>query len=319
MIVKIVTLRFMKAFEGWAKPKANNERYVPEEYEDKSYYRLLLSLPYELAGRHVAIIEDEGMDDAEAFAYLSNIIDMREQATTETKISDSHIQELLGENENEFFHQVETSIFNSPDIGAGRTARVKSYTIETPDKEIPVAIKYLLTPTSKTLSAAAEHDMLQEVERIQTIEEIELEAHIDLIRVPHPYFHHKSEKIQCYGMERIDGADLHEVLEGRVDESLLEDLRTTMSQVSEEKIYKEVETFFEEMHKYCLHGDIKPANIMVSRAGKFYIIDFGQSILTNDISEKEADQMENLKESEIEQTKLSIKMFLKKLMKDSIH
>ena len=64
-----------------------------------------------------------------------------------------------------------------------------------------------------TLSASAEHDMLHEMERIQIIEEMERNMSFKYFRVPHPYFHHQTEHIQCYGMELIDGANLQEILD----------------------------------------------------------------------------------------------------------
>lgn len=290
-----------------------------EDYVDMSYFNLLERLPRELALRHLSNISFNNFNESQATEYLEKILQERTEAMTETEISDTHTQEVISGIEKEFLHELETSIFDRTDnfLGSGMTARIKRYDVH--DKEnnevIPMAIKYLLTPTSKTLSVSAEHDMLLEVERIKQIEEIEHDIDFEYLSVPHPHFHHKTSKIQCYGMQLIDGPDLElgmsQADEGSVSPVLLENLKN----VDLDKLLGEVDMFFTKMHTYCLHGDMKPKNLMVDEAGKFFIIDFGQSVLTNDIDDKSREQFENLKETEIEVTKEILKVFLKKVNK----
>jgi serine/threonine protein kinase len=298
-------------------PGRGRAEYSLSNYTNESYYPLLLRLPRELLQKHLETIEEGGMDDVAAEEYLNDVIERRSEAMTETQISDERVSEMVSNPEfrSKVLNMIETSVFQSPTIGSGQTAKIKRFELESGEQKIPMAVKYLLTPTAKTLSVSAEHDMLREVERMHTIEDIERGVGVERVRVPHPYLHHKNEKVQCYAMELVDGADLLQVIEGDISPELSLKLTEVFSQIPEEVIHREFENFFTAMHSYCLHGDIKPANIMVNSDGTFYIIDFGQSILINDIDDKGRPQLDNLKEAEVEQTRLAVKLLLKKLLK----
>jgi len=304
----------MKSFENIPR-NPQKEEYDLLDYRETPYHHLLYILPRELAQTHLAIIETQNMNDADALQHLTEVVEKRKEATRETGVSDEKLDILFRDvaRKEDILHQLETTVSESPNIGIGSTARIKRFDVV----DTPMAIKYLVSPTAKTLSASAEHDMLREVERIQMIEDLELQAHVDLIRVPHPYFHHKSEKIQCYGMELVDGVTLAEDMSQDMQRELQTKLRIALADVPEEKIYKEVDKFFTQMHTYCLHGDIKPANIMIGSTGTLYIIDFGQSVLMHDVPEKAREQIENLKENEVVETKMAIRHFLRTLFQDN--
>jgi RIO-like serine/threonine protein kinase len=72
------------------------------------------------------------------------------------------------------------------------------------------------------------------------------------------------------------------------------------------------------MHTVCLHGDIKPANLMVSRDGRIMPIDLGQAVLTNNISEADYESFENLKEDEKKKAKLVLAIFLRKAHEEGL-
>lgn len=304
----------MKSFENIPK-NPHKEEYDLLDFRETPYHHLLHILPRELAQTHLAIIETQNMNDADALQHLTEIVEKRKMATRETEVSDSRMELLLADLtlKEDVLHQLETTISESPNIGIGSTARIKRFDLG----ETSMAIKYLVSPTAKTLSVSAEHDMLREVERIQTIEKLELRAHVDRIRVPHPYFHHKNEKIQCYGMELVDGVTLAEDISEEIHDELRTKLHSVLSKIPEETLYEEVDKFFLHMHEYCLHGDIKPANIMISDTGTLYIIDFGQSVLMHDVPEKGREQVENLKENEVVETKMAIRHFLRILFQDN--
>jgi RIO-like serine/threonine protein kinase len=133
------------------------------------------------------------------------------------------------------------------------------------------------------------------------------------LRVPHPYFYYKKGAIQCYGMELINGINLEQGIAGEYGSDMEEALQASLRNVDRDVLNDEIEQFFDAMHTVCLHGDIKPANIMVSREGKFYVIDFGQSVLTNDISEKDRDAFEVKKQDEKDGTRAAIRFFLSAL------
>ncbi len=230
-----------------------------------------------------------------------------------TRITDLEFQKLIEQTNRDFFGQVETTIFQSQNIGIGGTAQVKCYELPNGATPLQIAIKYLITPNSKTVSVVEEHDMLREVEDLTEIERLERHTDTDLVRVPHPYFFHQNGRIQCYGMELIAGLTMQDIIDEKSDSELYKQLQNSLSGISEDTLDAQIETFFAQMHTYCLHGDIKPKNIMMSVKGKFYIIDFGQSILVNTIPEEGRDSLDNKKDQEVERTKISINRGLKKL------
>ncbi len=300
------------------------ERDLPihiSDYEDESYYPLLTKLPVQLALYHVRHIENENMSAEEAYSYLSDIIAARQEVVTESTISDERLREMITDHQ-QLFRTLETSVFYNPDnyLGTGMTAKVKLYelTTDNPDTPVvPMAVKYVVTPTSKTLTAEREHGVIKEVERMSTIERAEL-AHprrSKYIRVPHPYLHHATDKLQLYAMERIDGMTIEQAC---TEGMLYEDMRAAiehspLAAVDEHELDGYIERFFQTMHGYCLHGDIKPRNIMISREGVLYVIDFGQSVMTSNFDESQQDALENLKDGEIKQTQLMVKELLRRV------
>lgn len=111
-------------------------------------------------------------------------------------------------------------------------------------------------------------------------------------------------------MELVDGFDLSKELDNMKSGEEKDQLIGILSALDTEVLEEEIETFFNCMHEYCIHGDMKPANIMVSKGGKFYIIDFGQSRLISDIPEKARDQLYTLREDEIRIAKTSIRKLI---------
>jgi serine/threonine protein kinase len=108
-------------------------------------------------------------------------------------------------------------------------------------------------------------------------------------------------------MELIDGFDLSKPLIDMPSGPNKDALVQALAAIPEEVVATEIETFFERMHTYCLHGDIKPANLMVDSKGRFYVIDFGQSRLVMDIPDKAQEQLYVLRDDEIKLTTLAIK------------
>ncbi len=299
------------------KPQSFERVPVPPEIEDyagEDFYPLLRRIPPQLVGKHLMYIEHNGYTNEEITEYLLNVINKRTEALTETVISDQALLEKIRDQKDAILDHLETDVFSSTEnfLGSGMTAKVKFFEItdEATGESLPLAIKYLLTPTKMTLSASAEHDMLVEVERMQKIEAIERDADLKFIKVPHPYFHHQNQNIQCYGMELVDGFDLSKQLEDMRGGEDKEILIKNLSALDVEMVEKEIETFFNRMHEYCIHGDMKPANMMVSKEGMFYVIDFGQSRLVSDISDKAQDQLYTLREDEIHIAKTTVRAII---------
>lgn len=288
----------------------NNKENIPttfdvSNYESEIFYPWLRKLPRELAFRSLGHIDQQQLSDEEASEYLRNLLTERESATTETTISDEQFLEKIKDNLDDIINQINSHVYESRDnfLGSGMTAKVKLFTIEEQEHLLHVAVKYLETPTPKTLSASAEHDMIIEVERIKAIEELEKNADLQHISVPHPLFHHQDSAVECYGMQFIDGYDLSFDLNRLPQNDHSEKILQSLAQLDLTEIYEEIERFFRRMHEYCLHGDIKPANIMFDSNGRFYIIDFGQSVLATDIPDKAQDQLYTLREDEVKVSK----------------
>lgn len=290
------------------------------DYEDAPFYHLLLQLPPELAKKHLQRIEREALDDTEAATYLQELIDNREETLTESNISDASFSRMVEGKEEALFKQLETWTRHNPDnyLGGGTTAKVKSYELLGEDGEIlqELAIKYVVSPNEKTLTAQGEHDVIAEVERMKYIEAVESqhENRSRFLRVPHPYLHHSTPEVQLFGMEKIDGVNLYEVINDKMSDEFVESVKQSdLMRASTEGLVGIVERFFDTMHEYCLHGDIKPRNIMLDRSGVFYVIDFGQSRLAHTIPGEATEQFDNLKQEEIKLTQSFIKQALSKL------
>jgi serine/threonine-protein kinase RIO1 len=289
------------------------EILTAEDYIDNPLlYGLMKRLPQELVVLHANKIESENKSDEEAIIYLKDILRKRESAVTVSSISDEEVKKQLEGRESEIFEHIENDLFfdQESQIGNGMTAKVKLYEIQTETLIIPTAVKYLVTPTSKTLSAQGEHDMIREVERMIEIEELERkdEELLPHVKVPHPYFHHRTENVQCYGMEYIDGVTLEQAVAGKWRRpGMEEDVLKSIKDLDLKQILNEIDLFYDNMHEYCLHGDMKPGNMMIDRDGKIYIIDFGQSVLISHIPDKAREQLEVLKEDERKISKDAIK------------
>jgi serine/threonine protein kinase len=282
-----------------------------EDFKDTpEIYNLLSKLPLEIQPRHIAHMESLG--DEMAVEYLKNVIEKRESAITEIYINEPSIKDYFLAHKLEIGKALETDIFSSPEnlIGAGSTARIKGYQIQ----ELPLAIKYLVSPNAKTLTVSGEHDLISEVERIEQIEQVEnLHGRSNpLIKVPHPYFYYRHGKTQCYGMEQIDGVNLWTEDNNHTTEER-EEFRNIFQNLNRDALMSEIDDFLDTMHEICIHGDLKPKNMMVSRKGVFYFIDFGQSVLASGIDEKSGPAFENIKEEEKRQAKMIVTKFLNSL------
>ena len=186
--------------------------------------KYLSLMPRELWSKHFAALqsltEKHRSESKEAVAemrvnYVLGIIEARENAIVECNTYDHKIKEAflnskdqiesLGESLRELL------VTKGNLLGYGQTARIKSTRLS--ESGEPVAVKFLLTPTPKTLSVDGEHEMLYEVETLVNIEDSEERlSSIEHIGVPHPFFYYKRGKLQCYGMSEIHGVTLEEIL-----------------------------------------------------------------------------------------------------------
>ena len=70
------------------------------------------------------------------------------------------------------------------------------------------------------------------------------------------------------------------------------------SEEDRKRLLEEVDAFIRTVHEVCLHGDIKLKNIMVDEQGMLYLIDFGQSVPVDTMTEETRDQFESIKDLE---------------------
>ncbi len=304
-----------RAFSSFPEPFTPDDIEAELEHSDPELFSYFRRLPKELWKRHFLVLEKIAQDSKEApevleqqrKRYMEIILEAREKAIVECIASDTALQEAWAKSPevvDALGGQLrETLTAEGNLLGAGQTARIKRMTVEGIDRSI--AVKYLLTPTSKTLSVDAEHDMLREVEIITEIEAAEGRIGVgERIRVPHPYFFYKRGALQCYGMHEVQGVNLETIFNSRsmhidLQDRVLDGLRKRYgTPEAQEALWKELDSFVTAMHEVCLHGDVKDRNIMVDVDGVFHLIDFGQSIAMRTESEKTRSQFEDLKDQE---------------------
>jgi len=321
----------MPVADDWS-PEDVEHELKDSEPELLKYFGLL---PKALWGKHLAslqvLTEEHRSEPKEVIAerrinYILGIIDARESALVESNTYDQKVKETLLNSKDRIDDLGkslrEVLITQGNMLGYGQTARVKSMHLN--GSEEPIAIKYLLTPTPKTLSADGEHEMLHEVETLVHIEDSkERFGNFDHIGVPHPCFYYKRGKLECYGMSQIDGVTLQEVLNGdggyhEARDAALQAINMRYASEEEKKsLETEIDTFMRRVHEACLHGDINPKNIMVDITGKFYLIDFGQSVPMRTMLDKTRDQFENLQDEERSQMHICIGEALRRAQKES--
>ncbi len=308
----------MGIFERFPKPKAAPVEDMPD-IEDFSHhpelYASLKRIPEELRLIHLKAIED--LSDEDALGYVQAFLERREAAKTRFHVSDGPLSAEFAGKEAEIRGQLETSVFKGTEnrIGEGQTAEVKRFTYQGTGPERRMAVKYLLHPREHTLSVDKEHDLLSEVDQLEHVSRADT-AHI---RVPHPYFYLRSGRVQCYGMEEVDGVNLRAFREGVYDSTLKDELREAFRGLDRAALDAEIDTFFDAMHEICLHGDIfvdKPGNIMASRDGSFYIIDFGESTHSTTIEEQLDALYKEESEKEKEAARTEIRKFLDALYRE---
>lgn len=287
------------------------EEVDTELQADPEMLEIFRKLPTALWGRHFDAMEKIAKKAAPGevrqlqMEYLFGIVSSREDAIVEYQSKDAFFQNASfseGDSAKGFQQQLhELLVSEDRTLGAGQTARVKSLQLE--GLREPVAVKYLITPTEKTLSAEGEHDMLYEVEVVTSVEQIEAQVGAGkYLRVPHPYFYYKRGPLQCYGMSQVRGVNIEELLTNTYSpfrNDVIEALRRRYGSDGERgALDAEIDSFMKAVHKVCLHGDIKPKNIMIDTDGVFYLIDFGQSVPANSETEKAREQFDNLREHE---------------------
>lgn len=128
---------------------------------------------------------------------------------------------------------------------------------------------------------------------------------VDGVRTPEPVEYLTGKESSAIVMEELDAIDMQRVILG-------EDLPDTFDF---ETFFECLETYIDEMHakKGICHHDLYPKNVMIDRkSGLPRVIDFGRSVWTSKISQRERRDAENKDWEQFRETEESMRKFLMK-------
>jgi tRNA A-37 threonylcarbamoyl transferase component Bud32 len=134
------------------------------------------------------------------------------------------------------------------------------------------------------------------------------------IRAPKPYFVriHPSEG-HSYGMERINGKSLSQILERPAEN---EELIKMLKEMDKSKVRANFESYIKTMHEQfgLTHGDLFMRNLMVDNEGNFFVIDFGKSKI-----EQVGEDHERRRSSDLATLNSEVSIFLRNIDKIDIN
>lgn len=174
-----------------------------------------------------------------------------------------------------------------------------AYVFQVPD--VPnVCIKFLHSPQMQRYSPEREFGILSSVN--------EIASELKVLKVPQAHavaVHNEADK-SFFTMETIDGITLQEMIDtASKRKEMFNQSGISESQVidilSDKSLQGKMKRDLETIHKHgILHGDIHPRNIMMSRDGTFYLIDFGNAMITSALPPGvDYDTIENTKEIDL--------------------
>lgn len=239
----------------------NNEMAVHE----RAFLQKLSQLPTPIAKKWQYEFEDLIEVTPEFFEKFDNFLEARKHAFDNIVEIESWTSEEI-RTEIRAVQEVIRQTFGDPHhfLGNGYTAEVY---------ELPIAphlcIKYI-----KDQNAYNENNHIRkEFEFLVQLRSYSVEE----VRTPLPYFVriHPSEG-HSYGMERVTGRSLSQIIERPGENQLLIQLLKNMDKKTVEK---QLIVYIEGMHKNfnVTHGDLFLRNIMLNDEGKFFVIDFGKA------------------------------------------
>jgi tRNA A-37 threonylcarbamoyl transferase component Bud32 len=232
---------------------------------ERQFFHKLKSLPEELAKKWEDAFNDLEEVNTEFFADFDAFLDSRSGALANVlEIEPGLNEDIVAE-----IHEAERVIrqtFGDPHyfLGNGRVAEVY---------ELPLA-PHLCVKYVKDAAAYSEGNHLRsEYEYLEQLREFTRAG----IRSPLPYFIriHPSEG-HSYGMEKIHGKSLSQILERPAENQILIELLKNADQT---QIKAQLIEYIKAIHEdfKITHGDLFLRNIMVDDAGNFYVIDFGKA------------------------------------------
>jgi tRNA A-37 threonylcarbamoyl transferase component Bud32 len=232
---------------------------------ERDFLRKLALLPDEIAKRWREEYENLPEMTTEFFARFNQFCTLRDQAMDGSLELDENISDEI-RLEIEGVKKVVRETFGDPQhfLGNGYTAEVY---------ELPIAphlcVKYIHDQEAYNQNnhIRVEHDFLAELRNFS----------VEGVRSPLPYFIriHPSEG-HSYGMERIQGKSLSQILERPADNL---ELITMLKMLDGEAVKKSLLSYVTALHDTfkITHGDLFQRNIMVDGQGNFFVIDFGKA------------------------------------------
>ena len=309
-------------------PREKEIKIIPNDYtNDRDLILAISQIPdgldkkLDFCTKAAYIVDKDPKKEEKKVALLQEInrfLAIREEIKFEISYTDKSISSMKRE---DILALYKETLKSNPIIGKGRTAEIRVTKLEGIGD---VVIKSILTPIKGTLNSIAESTLIKEVKTIISIDQIEDKKETPNLSVPHPYLSISS--ISNYGsyiMQKVSGFDLERTLAelddwnkmDKDDDIQIPEWIEKIAQVDKKDISRQIDVFVNKMHKICLHGDIKLANMMFDiEDGKavFYIIDFGQSVSPISIEEKNMNAFNNLQKSEVENIKSIIIMIINK-------
>lgn len=242
------------------------EKGLDIERQEQSFLLKLSNLPEEMAQKWKDRFDDIYPEDERAFFdEFDSFLAMRNKALgvsmeIEDNLSEEIIAECLKTNE------VIQKTFGDPHyfLGNGFTAEV--YTI-------PVAPHICVKYVADQEAYNSGNHMRKEEGFLRDLRSHSFEG----IRTPTPYFLriHPGEG-HSYGMERIDGKSLSQILE-RPAENI--ELLKLVKEMDKKAVLARFTAYIKSLHDQfkLTHGDLFLRNLMMDNEGNFYVIDFGKS------------------------------------------
>lgn len=238
------------------------------EIKERNFYKQLKDLPQDFANswreKYDNEIEEEEIDEflAEFYEFVKkrNLVlagsSIEINADTDPIIKEEilRVQESIKKTfgDHNFF------------LGNGATAEVYL---------LPIAPSLCVKYISEQEAYNDNNHIRKEYQFLEELHDTEVAG----VRTPHPYFVriHPSEG-HSYGMERIDGENLSRILE---DPEVNVDLIKLLKEKDRKQVELSLLEYIESIHTRfkITHNDLFKRNIMVDRAGNFYIIDFGKA------------------------------------------
>jgi tRNA A-37 threonylcarbamoyl transferase component Bud32 len=234
-------------------------------YSERAFLRRLESLPSELADPWRNEYEQYDNPPVNFYERFQAFFASRERVLDGSLLVQEGVNEEIRK-EIEQVKKVIREVFGDPlhFLGNGFTAEVY---------ELPIAphlcVKYIHDQEAYNLNnhLRIEYAFLEELREFRHA----------MVRTPLPYFLriHPSEG-HAYGMERIPGKNLSQILERPADNL---DLIAVIKNLDREQVKKNLLAYITELHKKfnITHGDLFRRNIMVDPEGNFYVIDFGKA------------------------------------------